>query len=339
MVKPINLLQSAARKMSRMLALFLLVFVLVACGTNTSATSPSGPSSKGTTNKPTSTPSPLPQTGANFSSLDPNPAPLSIKNGDLLIQSDGSLQCSNRLVLATDRTTYRSDEIASMNAYVTGFMHGAATSAQLPSILRWVLGGSRDPIPATSETENHAPPCSIVLNLTNTGNTPIQIPKVGVQLEASPQPNTYHYHLIDACSVLLPPQPDGCFQPFGGGNDCSSYTASIQLDQGMPDDEFSAVPRAQNDSGEDCGILTVAPTTPIKLEIDFSLDPTIPKNLIYSVAPVFTIDTAQREQTLTFSQMRSTLAFASASEFSCYTLQGTTFRLVPSPTLASNYCL
>ena len=327
--------ESASQILPRIFSLFLLVLALVACGTNTSSTFPPSPRSDGTAKKPTSTLSPLPQTGANVSSLDPNPAPLSIENGNLLIQS-GGLQCSNRLVLATDRTTYGPDEIARMRAYVTGIMSG--TTTQLPSTLRWVLGGSINPIPATGETENHTPPCSVVLNLTNTGYTPIQIPKVSVQLEASPQPNMYDYRLIDACSVLLPPYP-GCYQPSGGGNDCSSYTASIQLGRGKPGDEFSAVPSAENGPGADCGVLTVAPTTLIKLEIDFSLDSTLPKNLIYSVVPVFTIDTAQGEQALTLPQMRSTLAFASASEFSCYILQGTTFSLVPSPTLGSNWCL
>lgn len=325
--------------LSRIFTIFLLVLILVACGTNTSATSPSSPHSKGTAKKPISTPSPLPQAGADFSSLDPNPAPLSIKSGDLSIQSDGGLQCSNRLVLATDRTTYSQDEIAHMNAYVTSMMSGTATPAQPPSTLRWVLGGSMDPIPATPEIENPTPPCRIMLNLTNNGNTPIQIPTVSIQLEASPQPNVYNYRLIDVCSVLLPPSPHGCFFPSGGGSDCSSYTASFQLERGESDAEFSAVPSAQNGPGEDCGVLTVAPTAPIKLEIDFSLAPTLPKNLIYSIVPVFTLDTAQEEQSLTLSQMRSTLAFASASEFSCYTLQGRAFRLVPSPTLASNGCL
>ncbi len=168
--------------------------------------------------------------------------------------------------------------------------------------------------------------------LTNKGSTPIQIPKVGVQLKASPQQNAYQYHLINICSLLPPSQL--CGPQEGGGPDCNHYYSSIQLGLGEKNTVFSAVP-----SESDCGTLTVAPAAQVELDIDFSFAPNTPKNLIYSIMPVFTADTDQGGQTLALSQLGSTLAFASASQFSCYELQGTTFALIESPFPEPTWCL
>ena len=188
------------------------------------------------------------------------------------------------------------------------------------------------PIPGTEEITN---PCEVTLYLTNTGNTPLQIPSVGMQLEARPQQNTYQYRLIDACSVQLPPQP-GCYSPSGGGADCSNYFGSIQFGMGEKGAMYSAAPIGE---GVNCGILTITSAAQVHLTLDFSLAASIPKNLIYSIVPVFTVDTAQGEQTLQLPQLVSTLAFASASQFFCYALQGTTFALVQSPSISTNWCI
>ena len=80
-----------------------------------------------------------------------------------------------------------------------------------------------------------------------------------------------------------------------------------------------------------CGILTVNPNMPVQLIVTFSLASGTPKNLIYSILPRFTLDTAQGSQEVSPPQLANTLAFANANQFSCYGLQGTTFvQEVPS---------
>lgn len=265
--------------------------------------------------------------------------------GNLLIQSTDGFQCPyasidplprndlelGHLVLASDQTTYSQAEIAQMHAYLSyyignqGVLNGTVLNGgtEPPTTLQWVLGGE----PAALHGISGAPPstyvCGAELKVTNTGNTPIQISKAGVQLKARPQQNTYQYHLIDVCTF----EPAYCLYPgSGGGGGCSVYFASVQLGAGKPNDVFSTVPTAN--SG--CSTLTIPPAAQVSLDLSFSLAPNIPQNLVYSVIPVFITDTTQGEQTLAFPQLESTLAFASASQFSCYGLRGTTFVLEKS---------
>jgi hypothetical protein len=309
---------------SRMLAAFFLSMVFVACGTNPVAPSSSTQPHPGSTaSKPTSTSNaPL---SASDSVLKLNAAMVTINSGNLRIQSKYGFQCpssldgvrENQLVLASDRTTYSQSEVAQMRASVTQYSGGAhflVGAATLPPTLRWVLGGSMDLFSEVGGT------CGATLQLTNTGNTPIQIPDVGVQLEANPQVNTFSYRLIDVCTLIT------CGPGPGGGPGCNFYGAGIQLGAGEKNTTFSAVPSATSaDTRADCGTLTIAPAAEVDLNIYFSLALNTPKNLIYSILPILTVDTAQGEQTLALPQLVSTLAFASASQFSCYGLQGMAF--------------
>lgn len=262
---------------------------------------------------------------------------INIQAGNLLIQSAGGIQCPNKLtnpagvnpfvkpdkqlVLASNRTIYNQTEITQIRSYLTDYYQGKE-DAKLPSTLREMPGGVTNP---TTDFPLGTG-CGAALMLTNTGNTPIQIPKVAIQVKAPPQENTYQYRLIDTCTLGF------CPGGTSGGNDCSIYFASIQLGLG---DIFSAVPRGPNAS---CGTLTIAPSAQIYLDLTFSPATNVPQNLIYSISPIFTLDTAQGEQMLSPPQLISTLAFANNKQFSCYGWQGTSFVLVPSPKPQENYC-
>jgi hypothetical protein len=337
-MKQRHFMKSLTPPISSTLVAFFLVIMLTACNTAVvTLSSPSGTPSGKTAKTPTKSPTSVPSK-ANIS-LQLNASNITENNGNLRIQSNYGFQCPSnptgtgfgmdRLVLASDRTTYSQAEIAQIRAYVnnnlgTGPEKFLTTGAEPPPTLRWVPGGSVDSIPGAV----HDVPCLAVLALTNTGNTPIQLPTVGVQLKALPQQNTYHYRLINACS-LLPPTFIGCPPTQGGGpGNCSFYFATIQLGPGEQNNVFSAVPGGSTG----CGTLTISPANQVLLYITFSLAPNTPKNLIYSVLPIFTVDTTQGTQTISLPQLASTLTFASADQFSCYKLQGTTFTPVPSPT-------
>lgn len=344
-MKPVHLRKLLQQSTSSMFVTLLLIIVLAACGSNAATvSSPSGAHAKSTEKKPTATSPSLLSNLANL--LSPNAVKINVQAGNLLIQSDAGFQCPaagteqwpDQLVLASGRATYSKDEIQQMRDSLGS---NAGGSPETPPTLRWVLGGSVDPIPGTPSVLAPETPCGAILNLTNTGSVPIQIPKIGVQLEARSLTNSYQYHLINYCSVI--PQQmlqGGCYVPFGGGPECDSYAASIQLGAGVQNDVFSTMPVVTGDPG--CGILTIAAHAQVKLTVDFSLAPDTPKNLIYSFLPIFTLDTAQGRQVISLSQLTSTLAFASVSQFSCYTLQGTTF-VLETPTLASsltwNWCM
>lgn len=325
----------------RIVAIGLLSYVLVACDTNNITNS--SPIVLGASCKTVNQPIQAPGT-----SLDPNASNVTIAVGNLCIQSDFGFQCPynapnnvpmDQLVLASDRLTYSQAEIAQMGAYAAhnyGAWNSLETGAKPPPTLRWVLGGSMASIPGTYE--NGSAPCGTVLYLTNTGSTSLQIPQVGVQLEAHPQQNFYRYRLIDACSfVPKSQQPEGysCIPELGGKYSCSWYTASIQLGLGTQNDVFFAVP-----SEYGCGTLTLAPGDQINLIFGFSLASNTPKNIIYSIKPILRVLTAQGEQTVSLSQLASTLVYASANQFSCYGLQGTTFVLEQSPVYSDHlWCM
>lgn len=325
---------------ARMVASSLLVLLLVACGT-TSATTGSAPTKAQTSSTVSkSLNGPL--------SLSLNPTNVSEAGGNLLVQSKYGFQCPysdpaleggqiDQLVLATDRTTYSQAEIAQMRAYIrdklyVGALHFLDGGPVPPPTLRWVLGASTTSIPGESKFPLL---CGATLLLTNTGNTPIQIPKIGARLKVRPQENAYSYRLVDACSLI------SCGSgPGGGPGDCRVYFASIRLGPGEQNAVFSAVPSHEDPAfGIHCGTLTIAPTAQVHLYIDFSFAPNTPKNLIYSFLPILTIDTVQGEQALALSQLVSTLVFAGINQFSCYGLQGTTFAPV-KPFLGSpNWCI
>lgn len=339
--------KSLKLSISRTFVSLLLVIPLVACGAKASTRSSSAqPHPSRTANTPVNT----------TPSLNLNASNITVDVGDLRVQSAFGFQCPgtgsasvseslifDQLVLASSRTTYSQDEIAQMQAYVSsgvGPISVLTRGIKPPPTLRWVLGGSVDPIPGAFDPglDKTSPfeygdnsPCGASLHLTNRGYTPIQIPKVGVQLEARPQQNSYQYHLIDLCSVVPPSHElNGyCGPQIGGVEVCHEYYAVIQLGLGEKGSVFSSVPVVP--SGPECGTLTIAPASDVILDFQFNLTSSTPENLIYSILPILTVHTAQGEQTLSLSQLVSTLAFASTSQFSCYQLQGTTFVLVPSP--------
>jgi hypothetical protein len=342
-MKPIHARKSQKRPLFKALMALLFVIMLTACGTSSTAGSaltqaPTVGTTKTATNVPASDP------------LHLNAANLNVQQGNLLIQSSGGFQCPGsrvrssssligQLVLASDRLTYSQDEIAQMRAYADNEQFLGAGGVALPPTLSWISGGSMDSIPGEIPHPGEAKSgCIAKLQLINTGNTPIQVSKVGVQLEARPQQNTHQYHLINLCSILPPDESTaiGLCPPTGGGGpgECSVYDASIQLASGEKNDVFSAVPGATG-----CSTLTIAPAAQVTLNITFSLAASTPQNLLFSIKPTFTIETDQGEQTLLLSQLESTLAFASASQFSCYGLQGTTFALINPPFSAPTWCM
>ncbi len=349
-MKSIHLRESPKQRGSSTFASFLLVIMLVACG-KSPVTIPSSakPSPSNTTNQLIKTPA----TTSSSSDLHLNGSQITVDRGNLRIQSKVGFQCpyyqigvpTDQLVLASDRMTYTQDEIKQMGDYVGGNTSAASLlqgGKVPPPTLRWVLGGSMHPIPGTMGdgpgTSNSVySACGGTLTLTNTGSTPIQIPRVNIRLEERPQQNSYQYRLIDACSVM--PQSYiavySCIPSQGNNSRCKLYTASIRLGLGGQNTVFSATP-----STPGCGTLTLAPADQIDLTFDFSLSSNIPQNLIYSILPILIVDTDRGEQALSILQLASTLAFASANQFSCYRLKGTTFVLEQSPVFSEKlWCM
>ena len=209
-MKPVYFKELLQLPLSKTVVSILLVVVLAACGTNASTvSSPTGLNPSSTPNQPTATPTTIPTVSP--STFNPNAAKITEDAGSLLIQSALGFQCpndqavsgfvgvQNQLVLTSDPTTYSQDEIAQIQSY----MQSGGSSSAPPPTLQWILGGSVDPIPGVGDNhDQYYAACGADLILTNNGNTPIQIPQVGVQLQGSPEQNSYQYRLVDACKSL-----------------------------------------------------------------------------------------------------------------------------------------
>lgn len=308
---------------AEILLVLLLLVPLTACGTQNRSSVSS-----------TSTPSPNNSSSSSSNQSDIfslNKTGISIDKANLHIDASSGMQCpigdtfkgtpdnpgllvgptgANELVLATNRVTYDRNEIKQIKDYVTG------NSAQIPNTLRFVLGGPIDTsikVTISSEFDGFRYDCGINLNLTNAGQNLIQIPSVGAKLTGNTQPNNYQYRLIDYCSF---------FEACGSGGSslaCDQYYATIKLGIGSTNTIFPAIPVAGG--GSSCGELTLNPGDTKILSVYFYS----PSNLIYSVVPQLLLDTSSGKNTLSLTELTSTLAFAKGSQFTCYSLQGDTF--------------
>lgn len=240
----------------------------------------------------------------------------------LHIQSDDRIECPqgdhpkpffppNHLVLATSRTMYNSTEVQQIKSYVNAlFQSDDSTTTLIDSIAT--------PLPVSLTWASGDMGCAVTLQITNTGDTTIQIPQVDVRLTAAPQQNNYQYRLIDVCSIILSDscRCSGCG---AGGGSCSYYFANIHLGTGQQGSVFNDTPV----SDSSCGQMTLAPSSTLYLNLLFS--PSLPNHLMYSLTTELTLKTASGQQVLVLPQLGDVVAFADQSQFSCYGLQNQTF--------------
>ena len=314
---------------AKVLIVLLLLVLLTGCGSQNQPANSSNSTPTPISSSPTSNPS---------DNLSPNIVGISIDQANLHIDASDGIKCplgtatqgppdnpgpiisnqsGNNLVLATNRLTYDSNEIQQMQDYVNN-IH--SNSVQMPNTLRWVLGGPIDTnriLNINGSASGHIDDCGVHFQLTNTGQDLIQVASIGVQLTEGTQQNNYQYRLIDVCTLVQ------CMVG-GGGGSCSLWYATIKLAAGSTNAVFSASPIGSDPS---CGELTLNPGQEEDLYVSFYS----PQNLIYSIVPQLTLDTSNGPNTLTLTELTSTLAFANGSQFTCYGLQGDTFTPETTP--------
>jgi hypothetical protein len=212
----------------------------------------------------------------------------------------------DRLVLASPRLDYDAAEVQAMTAFLAQSTYGIVTGPRPPDTLAWI------PVARLSE------PCGVGLEITNTGQSPVQVTAAGVVMAAGARAGPPEYRLIDACSIA--PNPDEC-PPARGGTptNCDIYEVNLALG-GDAGDAISAPPMPQT-ADPSCGEMTLPPAG-VK---DLYMILTSAKPLVYTVAPRLDLATAEGTRTLIIPRLTATLAFAADSQFSCYELHGTSF--------------
>jgi hypothetical protein len=165
--------------------------------------------------------------------------------------------------------------------------------------------------------------CSEVLQLTNNGKAAVQISQVSLQFMQDTQANTQRYNLIDACSLSLNFLSQRC--PPGLGAQEPGYVAQFNLHWGKATTIMSATCWGYDDTiGCSPQKLTLQPGDFAKVTLWYFSN--AQSNLSLSLQPIFTLDwTGQQTMSYPAPQLRVTFAFASLSQFSCYSLQNQQF--------------
>lgn len=230
---------------------------------------------------------------------------------------------ADNLVLATDRLTYSADEIQVMRNYLTKLYSNTASLSTSylvppPSTLKWVPGA-----PSGG--------CGLNLQVSNIGTTTVQIPSLGVQLTGTPQPNTYTYRAIHACSVA---QVD-CNGHGGNGGPCSGYIAEVSLNPGAAAGAvFAEQPQQHAVPGWTCPEPTLQPGDTLHFHLFLDSpgpQPSSTAPYIYAVQPILTVTGANESITSTVPAMAATIAFTDQiSSYGLHQSQDTTFVLCPN---------
>ncbi|HKV86948.1 MAG TPA: hypothetical protein VJT78_03010 [Candidatus Dormibacteraeota bacterium] len=294
--------------------------VIAACGAV--ATQPSAPSSQSST----------PSAGIGSAPTPPSSPQLDASVAMAYTTAYGrsaDLHCphllgqDDRVVLAEARLQYSSDEISRIAAPATdgGFDYRRMDATFL----------ANPPGAATGEPPrlDRVPPsgaqsaCVELLNVTNTGHTTIQLPRVGLRLTGKPVPNSFQYRLVDFCSVLQVAHYCG---PAGGAGpaDCSVYEVVVALNTDPYRSDFLGVPVQFNSfTNQPCPEVTLAPGRTVTFVMTtYSATPTT-----YRAVPVLDVVTSSARGTVAFDQFGGIYAFADPSQFACYKLVGTSFVL------------
>jgi hypothetical protein len=172
-----------------------------------------------------------------------------------------------------------------------------------PGTLRWVAYGQK---------------CLARLEVTNTTGQDLILVSAGVRLLGDPVVNTYHYSLVDLCSVRIGPL---CGYPSAAPD--SVYMAQVTLGPGSVGAEFSG-PLAVAQEWADptlyppTFLLPSGATRAIDLTI---LPPANTPASLYRVVPELTIHDSATH-TLVFSSLASTLVYSSDTQSTCYGVQG-----------------
>jgi hypothetical protein len=277
------------------------------------------------------TPIPIHTAGVTLTPPDSQPGSLGTKvslnlGGWIDVESASGFVCHfsrqgsptpGTLVLPTVQPPYDQGTLQSLRNYLNavgdGYMGGRPDTAPYPVF-------SADSTAFQLVAVNTADiGCSEVLQLTNNGKAAVQISQVSLQFMQDTQANTQRYNLIDACSLSLSflslrcPPSLGALEP--------SYVAQFNLHAGKANTIMSATCWGYDDS-TGCSPQKLMLQSGDFAKVTLSYFSNAQSTLSFSLQPLFTLD-LPGQQTMSYPapQLRVTFAFASPSQFSCYSLQ------------------
>jgi hypothetical protein len=239
----------------------------------------------------------------------------------LHIQTDGMF-CGRYLVVAQPQETYNDATLTQMRSYVSSLL----SSMPPDEIIKTpTLPGNLPPLPAALQWVTGTGVCLGALTITNTQTTPVQLTQFGVIFATDSVPNTYHYRLLDTCSL-------GIKCPQGGSSVCDAGI-TLNLAAGSAGNVITAPVGMCPLSSIGNPILSpqiIAPSQTIVLHIGFTSSP---MTLSYRLHLSLGISRqAEGASSITLpASFDSTIVFSDAHQTSvdCYGLHGNTFTPYP----------
>jgi hypothetical protein len=253
---------------------------------------------------------------------------ISVSNSSFAIQvqSEDGLRCllgllsplPNALVLDTDRRNFDDATIQQLGQYVSE-----------ASSLTSVPGGFRTRSIGTIYTQSkwETKICSWALQITNVGDSRLQIEKIQMQFHATPQ--NQPYHLIDICSLPLTRQIP-C-PPTDLGASPTSYTYNFDIGKSTSDRVVSGDLKDGYDP-------TLGPGNTLQMLAMFSLPPDADA-MTYQIMPLISMSQPGKVVTQAIVDQSARLAIVTDQQLDCYTLKGNTFVPLPSIHARQVWCL
>jgi hypothetical protein len=240
--------------------------------------------------------------------------------GGLHVETTGFSCGGGHIVLSDVRTSYDAATLTAIGVYVAAFAaatgadagaYDAATAARLPRV------------PDGIAVVPGAPTCSATLTVVDTGTSPVELDGAGLAARADPVRNVFSYRLVD-CATLA--DAAACHGHTPGQGPCA-YAVALQLGG---DASSQLTGRVAGDATSGCPLpLAIQPGATARLRIDVG---SVPSNLVYTASLTLLLSAGGAAQTLALpAALGGTLAFADATRFSCYGLQGDHFVLEAPP--------
>ncbi len=214
-------------------------------------------------------------------------------HGALPSDSDSPYIPHSNLVLNQARLTYTPSELQQMQNYISVYFQDSnlyypytrkpeSLLPPIPQTLRWVSG---------RDLSNDYPfnRCFGILEITNTGNSTIQVQAINMLLLKEQATYNISLHAAQAGTIFFPQTPNFNESPSGMG-----FSPTILSPQQTANVSFSFISASGG-------------------------------NLSYLIQPQIVISMEGGTQTTGLSQLASTISFANKNQFSCYTLRGSSF--------------
>jgi hypothetical protein len=242
-----------------------------------------------------------------------------------------TINCVSWIILKPHQPTYSATELAQIKDILSKAAHPYSLGANIDPV-----GYSPDGLPPTLQFIFGSPSCKGTYEVTNTGNSLVQLNQVGFQDTAVPKKSTIDYRVIDACPYL-----SICVLSGLGETQPCKYYSNLDLNasqQSLALGKLEIQPPEGPDSGPPCpSVVNLKAGQTVDIQMFFSLQGNFPAATAHyemQGVPALNITSAAGTKTITYPTLANTVDFLPLGDHgfpgTCYVQKGRTFVPVTS---------